>query len=407
MVARARAVAAEPYRRPLMKMTEPFADLKYDQFRAIRFRDEKRLFTDGGRGFQMDLMPPGFYFQDRIEVNLVANGVAQPIAFSTDFFAFHPDYFPYPDGRAPAGLAADMGFSGIRFRHPINRPGVWDEVAVFQGASYFRAVAHDTFYGLSARGLAIGTAGPEGEEFPIFTAFWVYEPQPGDRVLHLSALLDSDSVAGAFDFTIEPGDETVMQVRAVLFPRRDDRPGRHRAADLDVLLRPRAPRRRRRLPRRGARQRRPQHGQRLRRAAVAAAAQSRGESRPRRSPTTTRASFGLIQRARELRALRGRRGALRAAPERLGRAGGRLGPRRGDAGGAAERRRVHRQHRRLLAPGRAAGCRAPSNAFAYRLTWGLASRSEDCRWPRSSPPAAASRSSTPASGSSSSTSTSA
>ena len=37
-----------------------------------------------------------------------------------------------------------MGFSGIRFRHPINRPGVWDEVAVFQGASYFRAVAHDT-----------------------------------------------------------------------------------------------------------------------------------------------------------------------------------------------------------------------------------------------------------------------
>ena len=62
-----------------------------------------------------------------------------------------------------------MGFSGIRFRHPLNRPGVWDEVAVFQGASYFRAVARDTYYGLSARGLAIGTGGPEGEEFPIFT----------------------------------------------------------------------------------------------------------------------------------------------------------------------------------------------------------------------------------------------
>ena len=112
-----------PTARPLMKMTEPFADLKYDQFRAIRFRDEQRLFTDADRGFQMDLMPPGFYYQDRIEVNLVANGVAEPIPFSTDFFAFHPDYFPYPDGRAPAGLAADMGFSGIRFRHPINRPG--------------------------------------------------------------------------------------------------------------------------------------------------------------------------------------------------------------------------------------------------------------------------------------------
>ena len=220
VIARARAVAREPYSRPLMKMTEPFADLKYDQFRAIRFRDEKRLFTDNGRGFQMDLMPPGFYFQDKIEVNLVIGGIAQPIAFSTDYFAFHPDYFPYPDGKAPAGLAADMGFSGIRFRHPINRPGVWDEVAVFQGASYFRAVAHDTFYGLSARGLAIGTASPDGEEFPIFTAFWVYEPQPGDHVLHLSAHLDSGSVAGAYDFTLEPGDETVMHIRSVLFPRR-------------------------------------------------------------------------------------------------------------------------------------------------------------------------------------------
>ena len=220
VIARARAASELPYRRPLMKLTEPFADLKYDQFRAIRFRDEKRLFTDNGRPFQLDLMPPGFYFQDKIEVNLVSGDVAQPIAFSTDYFAFHPDYFPFPDGRAPAGLAADMGFSGIRFRTQINRPGVFDEVAVFQGASYFRGVAHDTLYGLSARGLAIGTASTDGEEFPIFTAFWIHEPQPGDTALRLSALLDSDSVAGAFDFAIAPGHDTMMHIRSVLFPRR-------------------------------------------------------------------------------------------------------------------------------------------------------------------------------------------
>ena len=185
VVARARVAASEPFQRPTMKLTEPFADLKYDQFRAIRFRDEERLFTDAASAFQMDMLPPGFYYQDKVEVNLVSGGIARPLAFSTDFFAFHPDYFPYPDGRAPAELAEDIGFSGIRFRHPINRPGVWDEVAVFQGASYFRAVARDTLYGLSARGLAIGTGGPEPEEFPLFTAFWVHEPQPGDRVLRL------------------------------------------------------------------------------------------------------------------------------------------------------------------------------------------------------------------------------
>lgn len=218
VIARAREAAARPFERPLMDLTEPFADLTYDQFRGIRFRDEERLFTDG-QGFRMDLMPPGFYYVDKVALNVVSAGMSRPLDFSTDFFAFHPDYFPYPAGRAPAGLAEDLGFSGIRFRHPVNRPGIWDELAVFQGASYFRAVARDTFYGLSARGLAIGTAGPEPEEFPLFTEFWVEEPAPGARALRLHALLDSASVAGAYSFAITPGDETVMEIEAVLFPR--------------------------------------------------------------------------------------------------------------------------------------------------------------------------------------------
>lgn len=222
VIAEARAAAGASFTRPMVKMAPPFADLRYDAFRAIRFRGDRRLFADGSRSFQMELLPPGYHFQDKIALNLVApDGRVQPIAFSTDYFDFHPDYFPFPDGRAPAGLATDMGFSGMRFRFPINRPGVWDEVAVFQGASYFRAVAHDTLFGLSARGLAIGTAGPEPEEFPIFRSFWIYEPQPGESALRLQALLDSESVAGAFEFTIEPGLVTAMHVQAVLFPRRE------------------------------------------------------------------------------------------------------------------------------------------------------------------------------------------
>jgi glucans biosynthesis protein len=221
VIARARETASEPFTRPLMRLTPPFADLTYDQFRAIRFRDDKRLFASDNRGFQMEMMPPGFSFQDRIEINVVSGGQVAPVAFSTDYFAFHPDYFPFPDGRAPSGLDGEMGFSGIRFRHPVNRPGVWDEVAVFQGASYFRAVAQNTYYGLSARGLSIGSGGPGPEEFPIFSAFWVQEPLPGAGTLRLSTLLDSDSVAGAFDFSVTPGTETVMQVRCMLFPRRE------------------------------------------------------------------------------------------------------------------------------------------------------------------------------------------
>lgn len=220
LVARARTAAETGFVRPKMTLTGPFADLRYDSFRGIRFRDEARLFT-GGQGFQMDLMPPGFYYEDRVAVNVVRDGAAAPIPFSTDFFDFQERYFGFPEGRAPSGQEGDMGFSGIRFRHPINRPGVWDEVLVFQGASYFRAVARDTLYGLSARGLAIGTGSPDPEEFPLFTEFWVEEPEPGARTLRIHALLDGPSVAGAYRFIVTPGAETVMEVEARLFPRTD------------------------------------------------------------------------------------------------------------------------------------------------------------------------------------------
>jgi len=50
----------------------------------------------------------------------------------------------------------------------MNRPDYYDEVCVFLGASYFRAVAKGEIYGLSARGLAINTGEAKGEEFPLF-----------------------------------------------------------------------------------------------------------------------------------------------------------------------------------------------------------------------------------------------
>ena len=348
VIARAREVASQPYVRPLMKLSPPFDDLKYDQFRAIRFHDDRRLFAEGDRSFQMEMLPPGFSFQDKIEINLVRGGQVVPVAFSTDYFDFDPALFPFLDGAAPAGGESEMGFSGVRLRYPLNRPGVWDEVAVFQGASYFRAVAHDSIYGLSARGLAIGTGGPGPEEFPIFSAFWVQEPQPGDRALRLSTLLDSDSVAGAFDFSLVPGAETVMQVRAVLFPRREIATvgiapltsmyffGPERRAGVDDF-------------------RDAVHdsdGLRI--------VNGKGERlwRPLRNPPRL---ADLVLRRREpaglradpagarFRALPGRRGPLRAAAERLGRARRGLGQGRGDARRDPERRRVRRQHRRLLA----------------------------------------------------------
>ena len=405
VVARAREAAAAPYRRPLAEMTEPFADLTYDQFRAIRFRDDQRLFADANRGFQMEVLPPGFSYQDKVEVNVVSGGVAEPVPFSTDYFHFHPDHFPYRDGRAPGGLAETMGFSGIRLRYPVNRPGVWDEVAVFQGASYFRAIAQGTLYGLSARGLSIGTAGAEPEEFPIFTAFWVHEPEPGARVLRLNALLDSDLVAGAFDMTIEPGAETVMGVRAVLFPRNEIAAlgiapltsmyffGPARRAGVDDF-------------------RDAVHdsdGLRI--------VNGLGERlwRPLRNPSAIEsssfvdenpASFGLIQRARGFEDYEDAETHYERRPSAWVEPGEPWGRGAVDAGGAAERRRVRRQHRGVLAPRGAAGGRLRAQLQLPADLGPDPARGAAAGAHRRAP-AAGSRSSTRASGSSWSTSTSA
>jgi glucans biosynthesis protein len=121
-------------------------------------------------------------------------------------------------GEVDAG--APYGFSGFRLHGPINRSDYYDEFVVFQGASYFRAVGRGQAYGLSARGLAINTARPGGEEFPIFRGFWIEQPKPGVRTLIVHALLDSESTTGAFRFEIQAGEATVMDVEATLYPRR-------------------------------------------------------------------------------------------------------------------------------------------------------------------------------------------
>ena len=61
---------------------------------------------------------------------------------------------------------------------------------------------------------------PGGEEFPFFRAFWLEKPKPGAQEIVVHALLDSPSTTGAYRFAIQPGEATVMDVEATLYPRR-------------------------------------------------------------------------------------------------------------------------------------------------------------------------------------------
>lgn len=210
---RAESLAKQPYQPPDDPLPEVLRDLDYDQYRDIRFAPEQALWRDEGLPFQLQFFHRGFLQTNRVGINVIRNGVATPLGFTPEFFDYGGNEFAEP-------LPEDLGFAGFRIHYPINRPDYHDEVAVFLGASYFRAVGAGQHYGLSVRGLAVDTGLPKAEEFPWFREFWIEKPGREGRSLSLYALLDSESLTGAYRFEVIPGSETLIDVEAELFFRR-------------------------------------------------------------------------------------------------------------------------------------------------------------------------------------------
>ena len=207
--------ATQVYKQPISERVGSFADLTYDQYRGIRFRADADPLAGSGK-FAMDLLSPGSIFYEPVNISIIRDGVPQKLAFDPHLLEFDPSQFP--EG-ADLNTVGDMGWSGFRLRTALNRPGVMDEFLVFQGATYFRAVARGTLYGLSARGLAVKTGSPDGEEFPLFTDFWIQQPDPTADSIRIFAMLDSKSVAAAFQFDVNPGAVTMVRTRVAIFPR--------------------------------------------------------------------------------------------------------------------------------------------------------------------------------------------
>ncbi|MFN0218460.1 MAG: glucan biosynthesis protein [Hyphomicrobium sp.] len=210
---RARALSAAEYAKPKIDLPSPFDKLSYDQYRDIRFRTEKSIWRGEKIDFELQPFPMGWLYEAPVEMWLVDEGAATQMVADGNLFSIGPLIGTGPD-------AAPFGFSGFRIHGPINRADYFDEYVVFQGASYLRAVGRGQSYGASARGLALNTARPGGEEFPMFRAFWIEKPKPGASEIVVHALLDSPSTTGAYRFAIQPGEATVMDVEATLFPRK-------------------------------------------------------------------------------------------------------------------------------------------------------------------------------------------
>lgn len=212
--AKAAALAAKPFAENTPELPPFLSNLDYDQYRDIRFRPDQSLWRQDHLPFQVQYFSRGSIFRNRVLINVIDQGKQLPVEFAPSMFDF---------GRLPVPMEVpnDLGFAGFRLHYQLNVQQYFDEVIAFLGASYFRAVGRDELYGLSARGLAVDTGLPKGEEFPVFREFWLEKPAADAKQITVYALLDSPSVTGAYRFVIKPGQVTNIAVTLVLSFRSD------------------------------------------------------------------------------------------------------------------------------------------------------------------------------------------
>jgi len=194
------------------KLPKEVQDLSYDQLRDIRFKQDRATWRDAKLPFELAFFHLGLYFDRPVKINELVGDAVHEIRFD-------PALFDYGANKIDPNKMRELGFAGFRVHHPLNTPKYKDEVLVFLGASYFRALGKGQVYGISARGLAVDTALASGEEFPRFVEFWIERPGPQASTLTLYALLDSKRMTGAYRFVLKPGVETAVDVKVRLFLR--------------------------------------------------------------------------------------------------------------------------------------------------------------------------------------------
>jgi len=211
VVEQAKRLASEPFKAP-PAIPEFLSRLSYDEYRDIRFDTAQSLWREGGGTFEVQFIHPGLLYRQAVGINTIDRSGVRPVAFS-------PSLFSYGRNAMADKVPNDLGFAGFRIAYPLNKNDK-NHVLVFAGASYFRGVAKGEVFGLSMRGLALDTGLGSGEEFPFFREFWLKRPPRDASAMTIYALLDSQRVTGAYEFTVRPGARTLVDVKVTLFERK-------------------------------------------------------------------------------------------------------------------------------------------------------------------------------------------
>lgn len=208
----AQELAGKGFEAPKSNVPSQFREMKFADYQQIRFNHDKAVWNDQPTPFKLEFYHQGMYFDQAVKINEVTSTAVHEIKYS-------PEMFNFGSVNHDPDAVKNLGFAGFKILYPLNKADKNDEIVSMLGASYFRVIGKGQVYGLSARGLAIDTALPSGEEFPRFREFWIERPQVNDKHIVLYALLDSPRATGAYRFVIYPGRDTSVDVQAKVFLR--------------------------------------------------------------------------------------------------------------------------------------------------------------------------------------------
>nr|WP_218176979.1 glucan biosynthesis protein [Pseudomonas gingeri] len=225
--AKAKTLAGQKYEAPRSNLPNEFRDMKFADYQKIRFLTDKAEWAGEKTPFKLSFYHQGMHFDTPVKINEITADDVKEIKYD-------PTRFDFGDVKFDPKSTEQLGYAGFRVLYPINKADKQDEIMTMLGASYFRVVGKGQTYGLSARGMAIDTALPSGEEFPRFTEFWIQQPKPTDKHLVIFALLDSPRATGAYRLILRPGTDTIVDVKAQMYLR--DKVGKLGVAPLTSMF---------------------------------------------------------------------------------------------------------------------------------------------------------------------------
>ncbi|MEX5575628.1 MULTISPECIES: glucan biosynthesis protein G [Pseudomonas] len=212
VAAKAKEMAGQKFEAPKSNLPTELREMKFADYQKIRFREDKAEWATDKTPFKLSFYHQGMHFDTPVKINEVTATTVEEIKYDAERFDFG-------DIKIDPKATEKLGYAGFRVLYPINKDDKQDEIMTMLGASYFRVIGKGQVYGLSARGMAIDTALPSGEEFPRFKEFWIEKPGPDDNHLVIFALLDSPRATGAYQLTLRPGTNTLVDVKSRMYLR--------------------------------------------------------------------------------------------------------------------------------------------------------------------------------------------